>query len=32
LADRVAAGGGTITIASPPSAGTTISVTLPVAG
>jgi signal transduction histidine kinase/ketosteroid isomerase-like protein len=30
LADRVAAAGGTIAIASPPGAGTTISVTLPV--
>jgi signal transduction histidine kinase len=30
LADRVAAGGGTIEISSPPGAGTTISVTMPV--
>jgi signal transduction histidine kinase/ketosteroid isomerase-like protein len=32
LADRVAAGGGTMTVASAPGAGTTISVTLPLQG
>jgi signal transduction histidine kinase len=32
LADRVAAGGGTMAIASPPGAGTTITVTLPLNG